>query len=48
MEYLIFTVRPLDLDIEPIELGQFTIIAGVVYWVVRNIKNEKAREEKQN
>jgi len=46
MEYLAFTVRPLG--IEPIEPALFAIIAGIVYWVVRNIKNKKAREEKQN
>ncbi len=43
MEYLIFTACPLG-----IELGLFAIIAGIIYEVVRNIKNKKAHEEKQN
>jgi len=37
MEYLIF-----------IELGLFAIVAGIVYWVLRKIKNEKANEDKQD
>jgi len=31
MEYLIF-----------IELGLIAIVGGIIYWVMRNIKNEKA------
>jgi len=37
MEYLIFTVYPLG-----IELGLVAIVAGVVFFVMRNIKQEKA------
>jgi len=37
MEYIIF-----------IELGLFTIVAGIVYWVMRKIKNEKADKDKQD
>jgi len=37
MEYVIF-----------IELGLFAIVAGIVYWVMRNIKNDKADKDKQD
>jgi len=37
MEYLIF-----------IELGLFTIVAGIVYWVMRNLKKEKEKSAKTN
>jgi len=35
MEYLIL-----------IELGLFAIVAGIIYWVMRKIKNEKADKDK--